>query len=222
VPPAEINGIVQRYTPFVAAQTYTYDETAIAASRQRFDHAGTNVRGKALLAAAKALDGWFTWIPSQSVDLKSQADRDDFARWVYNSQTEITQESAMNCWEAVLYAAHKAGLKSHSELLAMYEGADHWHGPGHAPAVGRDRLMDYLGYSESFEFHPDADYALEPGDIVFLGGDHHIAIYEKYDAGTKQHYVCSHYKIPEVGFKSVGCRSLPPTEMKWRFAPCPF
>lgn len=157
-----------------------------------------------LVSAAEQLEGWFHWVPAGPAERTSFAsettnggEADHFAYWLNRGRNEPDHTANMNCWEAVFFAAYKAGLVSIHRLRLIH---------GKATMAARattafayfDSLTDSLGYQNSFKYAPSIGLCPNPGDIVFFERDHHVALCVETGAST---IVMSHWKHPRDGFR---------------------
>jgi hypothetical protein len=111
-------------------------------------------RVQAVVAAARSLEGSLRWRGGTELDNQrwiTEEDTgwgfpDDFARWIHGTGNEPTEQSTMNCWEAVLFAAYRAEVVDKRWLEKIHRDASN-------AATNVDATVDpltiypYEGYS---------------------------------------------------------------------------
>ena len=173
-----------------------------SADMERFKLRRRNIQfSQRLVDAADGLAGWFNWVKSGPTEgtffpseKTSEGETNHFVQWIHGRGDEPTQSDNMNCWEAVLFAAYRAGLLSIARLRAIHIKATM---AGRAGNGYFDSLTDSLGYQNSFPYVPIAVLIPEPGDIIFLGRDHHVAICMETGSSVA---VMSNWSMPSRGF----------------------
>jgi hypothetical protein len=175
-----------------------------------------------LVNAARALEGWFHWVKSGPTEgtffpreKTSEGETNDFVLWIHGRGDEPAREANMNCWEAVFFAAYKAGLMSIAKLRAMLIKATM---SGRAQTAYFESLTDSLGYQNSFPYVPTVSLNPVPGDIVFIDRDHHVALCV--ENGLKV-TLMSHWKYPRDGFNSYNIEEFTQTSMALKFGSLP-
>lgn len=173
-----------------------------SADIQRFKLRRRNIQfSQRLVEAADGLAGWFNWVKSGPTEgtffpkeTTTEGETNHFVQWIHGRGDEPTQHDNLNCWEAVFFAAYRAGLLSIARLRAIHIKATM---AGRAGNGYFDSLTDSLGYQNSFPYVPVAVLIPEPGDIIFLGRDHHVAICVETGFSVK---VMSNWTMPSRGF----------------------
>lgn len=176
-----------------------------SAEIRRYQVRSRNIEfARRLVNAAEQLEGWFHWVPagpaegtSFARETTTEGEADDFAYWLNRGRNEPGAKANMNCWEAVFFAAYKAGILSIHRLRLIH---------GKATMAARttngfayfNSLTDSLGYQNSFPYVPSVGLCPSPGDIVFFERDHHVALCVE---GGSSIIVMSHWKHPKDGFR---------------------
>jgi hypothetical protein len=199
-------------------------------------------RGEILAHAACELEGRFHWVPagpeqgdnrkgfpkerwSQTTTEAGVEDhpekRDDFAIWLNRGGKEPGAAAYMNCWEAVMFSACKADLVSvqwlriaHAKAtLAMRGGGDYY-----------QPLMAALGMPGATPIVPEIGLMPSPGDIIFVHGNHHVAVCVEVDEapGLDGITVMSLHSLPADGFLRIPLLQFGGAVSGITFASCPF
>jgi hypothetical protein len=144
--------------------------------------------------AALTMKNWFYWAGSSGPDpndkfkIKTKSTRtegdfdNDFALWIRHKGPEPTKDSKMNCWEAVLFSAYKAGVISYEELVEIHKRAAESRRKENANFNEEvmDQynvtLMDALGYKYAMSIDPERNIVPEIGDVLFFDGNEHVAL----------------------------------------------
>jgi hypothetical protein len=144
----------------------------------------------AVLTAAENMVGHLRWRGGQGPDPKagyqlhpntSWRHPDHFARWILGLGPEPGQNSTMNCWEAVLFLAYKAGVIPRHFLVSMHAAASA------AAQAANDEDVWYRTLLERMHSGPLHDYTINratglgnplipAGNIVFFNGVGHVAL----------------------------------------------
>lgn len=109
-----------------------------------------------VVQAALLMRGCFEW-KAKSDTPNMQGQDNDFRLWLNHGGPEPGQHSTMNCWEAVYFAAYKAGVMTVNQLQTVYN----------APTSQGNASL--LGYAGAVVSQPDALPTLAPpsGAVVF-------------------------------------------------------
>jgi hypothetical protein len=185
---------------------------------------GARDRGKRLADAALRMDGWFKWVKSGAVapdqpghvvgtpyGIKSEWDhtrtdrtdepwedhelkRNDFATWMQGGPPP-SPVAYMNCWEAVLFSAYRAGLTTREQLQTIHRKAALAYHLGHArnnwdvrqalPSFARRQLARHRetadekvpgaserygrALSHAFQFYSSVPFEPEAGLVPAMG-----------------------------------------------------
>jgi hypothetical protein len=189
-------------------------------------------KGRQLAETALAYEGWFHWIssgPSAWKDTgqsqnRGQAPANHFAQWINANGQEPSKMSNMNCWEAVYFAAYKAGAVSRETIREIHKEALRA-----AQQVNEfafyDGVLAPLGGSKTWPIVTQIGLWPVPGDILFFGSEHHVALCvgELTHASSKADVpVMSLWKHPKDGFNHVEAAEFGFLADSAAFAPCPF
>jgi len=160
-----------------------------------------------LVSAALELEGWFHWVPGgpkykgetstfHLTKKTSEGKTNRFVSWIKGGGNEPDRNANMNCWEAVFFAAFKAGLVNLGRLRQIHDQAT-LAAQGKSALQYFDSLTDSLGYQNSFPFVPSVGLCPSPGDIVFVDRHEHVALCVGIGADI---IVMSHWKHPKDSF----------------------
>ena len=207
----------------LAKRQHEVEMQAHSAQIERFKSRSRNPEySDRLISAAKALEGWFHWVKSGPTEAKyvprektSEGETNDFVVWLHGRGNEPTREANMNCWEAVFFAAYKAGLISIAKLRTIHIKATM---AGKADATYFHSLTDSLGYKNSFPYVPSVSLTPLPGDIVFIDREYHVALCV---ANGLRITVMSHWYIPRDGFNRYDIDEFTQTSTPLRFGNLP-
>jgi hypothetical protein len=213
----------------------------------------SRARGESLAVAALQANGWFRWEksgPNQpgyggilvSSPTAFRPEGTDFARWVTLNAAEPGMRSTMNCWEAVLFTAYRAGLIDlgwlrilHDQAAGTYERQYKDKAPDAAERYFQ-KLINKLGFKESVPYKPEAGLYPRKGDLLFWGFDH-VAVSLGRQWDLRRGEEDSHTEDPHTADRmmslwhhngarfarlSVGDIDSGYTRNKLRFTPCPF
>ena len=106
-----------------------------------------------VVKAALLMRGCFEWKTKEDVGSNPGGDN-DFRRWLNHGAAEPDQHSTMNCWEAVYFAAYKAGVMPLATLQTLYN----------KPTSQGDATL--VGYAGAVDFDPAAVHAAA-GEVLF-------------------------------------------------------
>ena len=158
----------------------------------------------------------------------------DFASWLIANGNQPGFNSRMNCWEAVLFSAFRAGLVSklwlqtvHRKAAQAYEMHDRAGSQRTSPASAHyfRALSHVFNFFSSVPFDPRAGFIPQPGDILFWHCDKHVAISlgRTWADGVPEDRILSLWLHAGGRFAQLTVGEMP----KWmmndiRFVPCPF
>jgi len=212
-------------------------------------------RGRLLAAAARRMAGWFHWVNSGPVTTgllalspnagrlyapKEHWDhspdnhgwyqhaprRNDFAAWVNATGPIPSPLAHMNCWEAVLFSAFRAGLTTVDWLRFMHRRAALVNEFHRATSDHYGRALSHaLGFYDSVHFVPSVGLVPYEGDIVYWSRDEHVAISlgRRWVNGRAEDRLMSHWHNNNGTFSELTLEDLPQgMRTGFRFRPCPF
>ena len=161
-------------------------------------------KGQRLADAALSMMGWFHWTtsgarvpgkdghfgrdyaPKHQWSDEEGIHFNDFALWMNKEEAaEPDRGSWMNCWEAAMFSAYKAKLKTRFQLQAMHRRASMRYRMMDTPG-GEDKtgavayyglvLSQELHFNSSVPFAPQAGLIPQRGDLLFWGRNEHVGI----------------------------------------------
>lgn len=106
-----------------------------------------------VVQAARLMRGCFAW-KAKDDNLGMEGKDNDFRRWLNHGGPEPGEHATMNCWEAVYFAAFKAGVLTRNQILAAY------------PTPKSQGDASRLGYGAAQIFNPTTA-VLTPGEVLF-------------------------------------------------------
>jgi hypothetical protein len=179
---------------------------------------------QSLVDAALRLEGWFHWVNSGPTDRQffpkektGGGETNHFVEWVHGRGSEPGMRANMNCWEAVFFAAYKAGLLSIANLRVIHTKATIAARQSSGDSYFRS-LLNSLGYADSFPYVPSVGLVPAPGDVVFFQDEHHVALCVGNGDPIK---VMSHWKHPRDGFRSYRIGEFTGPRFEVRFSSLP-
>jgi len=208
-------------------------------------------RGAQLAAAARGMDGWFTWVPSGPVNQGILAlvpnagpmyqpkqlwnhhgalRRNDFAAWMNRNAPLPSPRAHMNCWESVLYSAFRANLVTLDWLRVIHRRAalvnefNHVRGDNGEEHYGR-ALSHALGFYDSVPFAPRGGLVPHVGDVMYWDTNEHVAISlgRRWVNGAPEDRIMSLWHNNNGTFSELTLEDLPVwARTGFRFRPCPF
>jgi hypothetical protein len=158
--------------------------------------------------------------------------RNTFLSWLLRGNKEPSISSNLNCWEAVLFSAYRAGLITRQTLATMHQP-----GPNLQGVTYRDRYMNCLGFNNSVPLNVAGGLLPARGDVMFWGQDEHVAICVDIDTtvATPIITLMNHWSPPageriipfdpsKAHFHRIALDDLPRAlnQHACRFTPCPF
>jgi hypothetical protein len=160
--------------------------------------------------------------------------QNDFARWVNGHGPMPDQQAHMNCWEAVLFSAHEAGLVTSTWLRAVHHKASMLNEFMHR-RTGRGEANYFQALSQALNFIDSVPFVPpwlvpHPGDVIFWQQTEHVAIAlgRRWVNGIPEDHIMSHWHNinwqDDIGrFSALTVKDLPPwLQTDFRFVPCPF
>jgi hypothetical protein len=136
--------------------------------------------------------------------------QNDFARYVNGTGPMPGPASTMNCWEAVLYTAHRAGAISDAELKGLHEEATEAARAAHRASgdvadghTAYYKVIDrYLGPGERTRYDIDPATGLggpdiPAGHVVFVDGIGHVMLSTGTRDAQGRQEVLSHWVFPQ-------------------------
>lgn len=175
-------------------------------------------RGWDLADAAMKLSGEFRWKASGPQTLPDK-DRTDFVKWFQHEIPVLGPTSSMNCWEVVMYSAHRAGLLTLEKIEAMYRDLANHNPHAYYEVLGRE-----LGISDSAVFSPSDGLVPEKGDLIYWWPDHvAISLGQRWVKGIPEVRIMSLWHNNNKTFINITTEDFPPhMHNKFRFRTCPF
>jgi hypothetical protein len=166
--------------------TALLDEKSLTGYRGLID----KIKSSRVLLTARGMVGSLRWRgpsgPSSTQgylpSLKTEWDfPDDFAGWILGKAGEPGEEAVMNCWEAVLFIAYKAGVITKAKITEIHEKAA-GEGRRHNSITAAFRSIArslYKGELKTFHYDKKTNQGtphIPAGNIVFIQDYLHVMI----------------------------------------------
>lgn len=174
-------------------------QDALGSLRQFKSSAQAVAAAEYLAKVATGLNGHFNWIPG-GPDVESKkfypksktitdagVKKNHYVLWLTkpeSSTPEPDKNSNMCCWEAVLFAAYKAGQIPKQGLIAIYERATSLAQAEYSAKLSDtdgsvayfQAIKDIFGLEKAHPLVPKIGLMPGPGDLVFCNGLGHVVL----------------------------------------------